>query len=103
MPKLMLVEECSGVGDLILNGEVLRQVRYTIARYQGMAESGLPIPGLHRIEGSLDLDAGVDTAHLEGAPLTLKLEDGRALGVTLASSDGRILTEGHGPGRCSCC
>lgn len=100
---LKLVEECSGVGDLILNGEVLRQVRYTITRYQGTAASGLPIPGLHRIEGSLALDAGAHTADLVGAPLTLKLEDGRALVITLTGSDGRILSEGHGPGRCSCC
>ena len=103
MMKLTLVEECSGVGDLILKGEVLRQVRYTISRYQGTAESGLPIPGLHRIEGSLDLDANADMTDLVGAPLTLRLDDGRAIGVTLADSEGRILTEGHGPGRCSCC
>jgi hypothetical protein len=100
---LTLVEECSGVGDLIVNGGVLRQVRYTIARYQGIAESGLPIPGLHRIEGALDLDAAVDRSDLVGTPLTLKLEDGRALGIMLATRDGRILAEGHGPGRCLCC
>jgi len=100
---LKLVEECSGVGDLIVNGEVLRQVRYTLTRYQGMAESGLPIPGLHRIEGSLNLDATADPSDLVGTPLTLKLEDGRALGITLATRDGRILAEGHGPGRCLCC
>ena len=83
-------------------GEVIRQVRYRIARYQGHAEgSGLPIPGLHRIEGSVETSA--DLGPLVGAPLTLRLEDGRALAVTIAGSDGRVLAEGHGPSRCSCC
>jgi hypothetical protein len=100
-----LVEECSGTGDLIERGVVLRQVRYTLSRYQGMLEgSGMPIPGLHRIEGSVDVALGDDDTRLLGAPLTLRMEDGRALPITLASRDGRILTEGHGPSRgCSCC
>jgi hypothetical protein len=101
-PMLKLVEECAGVGDLSANGGIIRQVRYRIARYQGMAEgSGLPIPGLHRIEGSVDTSA--DLAPLVGAPITLRLEDGRALAITIAGSDGRVLAEGHGPSRCMCC
>jgi hypothetical protein len=100
-----LIEECSGTGDLMEQGVLLRQVRYTVSRYQGMLEgSGMPIPGLHRIEGSVDVTLGDEDARLLGAPLTLRLEDGRALAITLASRDGRILTEGHGPCRgCSCC
>jgi hypothetical protein len=100
-----LVEECSGSGALIHHGAVLRQVRYTISRYQGMLEgSGMPIPGLHRIEGSIDLNGDETEAGLVGEPLTLTLEDGRTLAVTLADCNGRILTEGHGPARgCSCC
>jgi hypothetical protein len=99
-----LVEECSGVGDLLEKGVVLRQVRYAIARYQGMLEgSGMPVPGLHRIEGSIEGPDDDEQARLAGAPLTLRLEDGRALAITLAGR-GRILTEGHGPaGGCSCC
>ena len=99
-----LVEECSGRGDLMQDGAVLRQVRYTITRYQGMLEgSGMPIPGLHRIEGSVDLPGDEDQPSV-GATLTLRLEDGRTLAVTLADRNGRILTEGHGPcGGCSCC
>src|SRR5215207_2054145 len=100
-----LVEECTGTGDLLQKGAVLRHVRYTIARYQGMLEgSGMPVPGLHRVEGSIDFRVGDDQTHLLGAPLTLKLEDGRSLPITLADRDGQILTEGHGPsGGCSCC
>ena len=97
-----LVEECAGVGAISSNGEVIPRVSYTIARYQGFVErSGMPIPGLHRIEGSVVTSA--DLAPLVGIPLTLRLEDGRALGITLATSDGRVLAEGHGPSRCLCC
>jgi hypothetical protein len=99
-----LVEECAGTGALVKTGAVLREVRYSISRYQGMLEgSGMPIPGLHRIEGSIDALADADVA-LVGEPLTLRLEDGRSLAVTIADRGGRILSEGHGPaGGCSCC
>ena len=98
-----LTEELTGVGELFQDGTVLRRVRYSIARYQGfLVGSGMPIPGLHRIEGSTDYE--VTDASLVGRPLTLRLEDGRTIGVTLAARDGRILSEGHGPGGgCRCC
>jgi hypothetical protein len=35
--------------------------------------------------------------------LTLRLQDGRALGITIADTTGRVLAEGHGPSRCLCC
>ena len=100
-----LVEECSGVGDLLRNGDLLQRVRYSVSRYQGMmGGSGMPIPGLHRIEGSVDLQIGDEAERLVGAPLVLRLDDGRSLAVTLTAADGRILAEGHGPTRgCSCC
>ena len=97
-----LVEQSSGVGELEKDGSVLGQVRYSISRYQGMlVGSGMPIPGVHRIEGSTDFE--VTDVSLIGKPLTLRLEDGRALGVVLAARDGRLLSEGHGPSRCLCC
>ena len=66
--------------------------------------SGMPIPGLHRVEGSIDPDGGALAPDLVGACLTLRLEDGRSVPVTLADADGRVLDEGHGPGRgCACC
>jgi hypothetical protein len=100
-----LVETCAGTGDLIERGVVLRQVRYSLNRFQGMLEgSGMPVPGLHRIEGAIDVVLSDDDTRLVGAPLTLRLQDGRALAITLADRDGRIFTEGHGPSRgCSCC
>ena len=85
--------------------DLLQRVRYRISRYQGMLEgSGMPIPGLHRIEGSVDLNGATIPADMAGGPITLRLEDGRAVGITIAGQDGRVLEEGHGPGRgCSCC
>ena len=97
-----LIEQSSGMGELEKDGTVLGRVRYSISRYQGLlVGSGMPIPGLHRIEGSTDFE--VADVSLIGRPLTLRLEDGRALGVALAARDGRLLSEGHGPGGCSCC
>jgi hypothetical protein len=101
---MKLVEERSGSGELVLNGETLRVVRYSIRRYQGFVEgSGLPIPGLHRIEGSIDFDPAHDPPHWLGTSLGLKLEDGRVLAITVISVDGRVLSEGHGPSKCLCC
>ena len=101
---MKLVEESSGTGELTLNGVLLREVQYRVSRFQGMTEgSGLPIPGLHRIEGSIDFDAKSDAPEWIGTPLTLKLQDGRALGITIVNTEGRILSEGHGPSKCLCC
>ena len=98
-----LIEQSTGTGELEKDGLVLSPVRYSITRYQGvLVGSGMPIPGLHRLEGTTDYE--VADVSLIGRPLTLRLEDGRAIGVTLASRDGRLLSEGHGPaGGCSCC
>jgi hypothetical protein len=101
---MKLVEDVSGVGDLSAKGELIRQVRYRISRYQGMHDvSGLPVPGVHRIEGSVAADGSFDFAPFVGASLVLRLEDGRALGIMLADGAGRVLAEGHGPSRCLCC
>jgi hypothetical protein len=101
--SMRLVEEHAGVGDLSGRGDGLRQVRYRIARYQAFSGNGMPIPGRHRIEGAIDVPAHADVSDLVGAPLVLRLEDGRAIAVTLADASGRVLSEGHGPTRCLCC
>ena len=101
---MKLVETGSGLGALMRNDIFLRQVRYEVQRYQGVMEgSGMPIPGLFRIEGSIDFDSTRDSSDWINVPLTLKLEDGRALGIVLADSAGRVLSEGHGPLKCMCC
>jgi hypothetical protein len=99
---MKLVEEYAGVGDLEVKGESIPHVHYRISRYQGFVDhSGLPVPGVHRIEGSVKTPA--DLEPLIGQPLTLRLEDGRAIAVTIADTSGRVLAEGHGPSRCLCC
>ena len=100
---MKLVEEHIGVGDLSGRGEVLGQVRYKIARYQAFSGNGMPIPGRHRIEGAIDVPPNENVTDLIGTPLVLRLEDGRAIAVTLADASGRVLSEGHGPMRCLCC
>lgn len=100
---LKLVEECRGVGQLARNGQALGTVDYAISRYQGIAQSGLPIPGLHRLEGSIRVDGLPAQARQIGVNYALTLADGRVIGITLADPDGRVLTEGHGPTRCTCC
>ena len=101
---MKLVEESSGDGELLSNGELLRRVKYRVSRFQGMSEgSGLPIPGLLRVEGAIDFDPGKDPQDWIGAALALRLQDGRVLGITLMDDTGRILREGHGPSKCQCC
>ena len=102
---MTLIEECTGVGELVSRETPAQRVPYRISRYQGMLEgSGMPIPGLSKVEGQIDVSAVAAVKDLVGIPLLLRLEDGRALAVMLADADGRVHTEGHGPGRgCACC
>jgi hypothetical protein len=101
---MKLIEEVSGHGELFQKDTPLRQVQYTLSRYQGFMDgSGLPIPGLFRIEGSIDFDRSKDPPTWINAPLTLRLDDGRSLQITLADDTGRVLSEGHGPMKCMCC
>lgn len=99
-----LVEECSGTGDLVRDGGVIGRVQYRFDRYQGMTEgSGMPVPGLFRIAGAI---AGGVTVPPEvvGTDVTLRLEDGRTVRITVVDGKGSIVAEGHGPGRgCGCC
>src|SRR5262245_14194745 len=101
---MKLVEETSGIGELMLDGIVLQRVPYRVARVQGMMEGSVrPIPGVQRIEGSVEFQSGPDPHEWIALPLALRLEDGRVLGVTLSNAEGRILSEGHGPTKCLCC
>jgi len=99
---LRLVEECVGVGEVTVRERVFSGVRYEVRRFQAMTASGMPVPGLHRIEGRIGLDA---LGERPAAPsdFVLRLEDGRTLRLTLVDPEGRVLAEGHGPSRCHCC
>jgi hypothetical protein len=99
-----LVEQYAGVGSLKWRDRTIAAIPYRISRYQGMASSGLPIPGLHRIEGAVTLTGVPGAAEIVGADVLLELEDGRSLALTVADENGRVLAEGHGPRHgCSCC
>jgi hypothetical protein len=101
---MKLVEEYAGVGAVHWRDETFRRVPYRISRFQGLSQSGLPIPGFHRIEGTIDMDDVERGGRLVGDLFTLDLEDGRSLRLTLADDAGRVLAEGHGPRHgCSCC
>jgi hypothetical protein len=101
---LKLVEECAGIGALHWRNETFGRVPYRISRFQGLSGSGMPIPGLHRIEGVIELGEIESRARLVGDSFVLDLEDGRSVRLTLADDVGRVLAEGHGPTHgCSCC
>ena len=102
--RMRLVEEYAGVGDLSGQGRGLRQVRYRIARYQAFsAGNGLPIPGLHRIEGAIDLPQNEDVTDLVGATARSQARRRPRARCHAGRHDGRVLSEGHGPSRCLCC
>ena len=99
-----LVEESSGTGELLLKSLVLRQVRYQIRVFQGFFDgNGLPNPTQRTVEGQIDLDNPQESADLIGANLTLKLEDGRKLGVIIADESGAIHQRAACTTGCSCC
>ena len=104
MQRMKLVERCEGRGMLLESEAALGEVSYSIERFQGLSHTGMPIPGLHRIEGSVDLTNVAAAPRLVGSDVQLRLEDGRTLRVTLADATGRVLAVGHGPKHgCSCC
>jgi hypothetical protein len=99
-----LIEECAGTGELLLKSLVLRQVRYELRVFQGMFEgNGLPIPMQRTVEGRIDLDNPQESSDLIGADLTLRLADGRRIGVMIADATGAIQQRSHGGGSCGCC
>jgi hypothetical protein len=98
-----LVEETSGTGELLLKSLLLRQVRYRIKVFQGMFGNGMPNPTQRTVEGSIDFEEETPVADLVGASLTLKLEDGRRIGVTIADDAGTIQQRPFCTTGCSCC
>ena len=95
-----LVEESSGAGELLLKSRVLAQVRYQIRVFQGMFGNGLPNPAQRTVEGSIEASELTD---LVGENLTLKLEDGRTIGVIISDASGAIHQRPACTTGCSCC
>jgi hypothetical protein len=96
------VEEYAGEGELSWSGGSCA-VGYRLTRLQGMAANGLPVPGVFRIEGHLDLHGETVPTAAVNSPVRLQLGDGRSMFITLTSTEGHVLSEGHGPSRCLCC
>ena len=95
-----LVEESSGEGALLLKSLVLRQVRYQIKVFQGMFANGMPNPAQRTVEGLIDSG---ELSDLVGASLTLRLEDGRRIGITISDASGAIHQRPACSAGCSCC
>lgn len=96
-----LIEDGTGIGEISRHGAATQRVSYRIRRFQGfLGEGGLPVPGLYRIEGRVECGEGLRGTL--GECVTLRLEDGRAMDVTLGA-DGSFESEGRHPRGCSCC
>ena len=95
-----LVEESSGDGELLLKSRVLGPVRYEIKVFQGLFANGMPNPTQRMVEGSL---GGSDLAGLVGLNLTLQLQDGRKIGITISDEGGTIHQRPSCTTGCSCC
>ena len=98
-----MVEETSGMGELLLKSLVLRRVRYQIKVFQGMYGNGMPNPMQRTVEGSIEVGAEEGAGDLVGVDLTLRLEDGRRIGVTIADDAGTIHQRPACTTGCSCC
>ncbi len=97
------VEERTGTGTMRCSGVTWEHVRYGITRFQGMTRAGLPVPGVHRLDGRIEFADPATREQLVGRQLVLHLEDGSILNLELLDADGRVVAHGHGPGRCLCC
>jgi len=97
------VEERSGAGTVSCAGVTYENVGYGIARFQGMTRAGLPVPGVHRLEGRVEFADKAAQAALAGKSIVLQLADGSVMNLQLLDADGRVLAHGHGPGQCLCC
>ena len=95
-----LIEESAGEGELQLKSRVLGHVRYDIKVFQGMFANGMPNPAQRTVEGSVD---GSDLQGLVGLNLTLQLQDGRKIGITISDESGTIHTRPACTTGCSCC
>jgi len=97
------VEERRGTGSVTCAGVTYDSVAYSISRFQGMTAAGLPVPGVHRLDGCVEFTDRNAQSMLAGRQIALRLEDGSVMSLELLDADGRVLADGHGPGRCLCC
>ena len=94
MDRLDVIEECRGQGRVCWeNGEFIRDTKYDLQVLQEVHEMPSEgVPGLKRIEGTIEL--GELDLHLVGEPLVLHLEDGRRLDFFYTDLNGTIANRG---------
>jgi hypothetical protein len=101
---LKLVEEYAGVGSLRCGDRTLAAIPYRIQSFSGNGRLRIANSGLASHRGHARARERAGGGELVGADVTLELEDGRSLALTVADDSGRVLAEGHGPKRgCGCC
>jgi hypothetical protein len=98
-----IVQNFEGQGEMHWRGQVFERVRYELKRIQRLTGGGMPVPGLHRIEGRVEPEGLNLSGAIEGASIALKLDDGRTMNLTITDAAGNVLAEGHGPSKCGCC
>ena len=100
MPTLL--EDLHGVGPVLRDGQLVREMTYAIQIYQRTRETGRGevILGATFIEGCVDYDISRDSIDLIGVALTLRLQDGRTLPFLICGDSGQIAAAGDlsGPG-----
>lgn len=88
-----LVEQLSGVGAIYSDDVLLRAAKYELSVWSESATRRAADPT--SIEGRIDIAGMGEAIALAGADsLTLRLEDGRRLPITLVGSSGRVIGRG---------
>jgi len=91
------VERMDGTGMIVnANGSMVGRRRYHLVVYQEMLDGGPghpKLPGLRDIRGRITVE-GVEGVSLQGADLTLQLEDGRSLPFFITDTAGTISARG---------
>ena len=92
-----LLYELAGQGSLFQGDEKLLDIRYDLKFFQEVVITGGEerITGLTDFFGSLTPDDQYQLAMLVGNDLTLRMEDGRCLEVTVVSNRGNIQKRGE--------
>jgi hypothetical protein len=95
VPKLL--EDLHGVGPVLRDGQLVREMIYAIQVYQRMRKTsqGEVIPGETFVEGSVDYDMSRDSVDLIAVELTLHLQDGRTLPFLICGESGQIVAAGE--------
>ena len=92
-----LLYELSGQGSLVQGDEKLLDVPYVLKFFQEIiiTDGKEKITGLTDFAGTLSPDDHYSLALLVGKKLTLHLEEGRCLEVTVTSNSGKMLKHGE--------